>query len=70
MRNIPVYSVEIKDINNEFSFKISKLEKNVLLELSNPNYHEIQNNYHHLDITNIYYTKIKTRERESENRIT
>ena len=70
MRNIPVYSVEIKDINNEFSFKISKLEKSVLLELSNPNYHEIQNNYQHLDITDIYYTKIKTPERESKNRIT
>ena len=39
MKNIPVYSVEIKDINNEFSFKteISKLEKSVLLELPNPN---------------------------------
>ena len=66
MRNIPVYSVEIKDINNEFSFKISTLEKSVLLELSNPNYHEIRNNYQHLDITDIYYTKIKTPERERE----
>ena len=66
MRNIPVYSVEIKDINNEFSFKISTLEKSVLLELSNPNYHEIRNNYQHLDITDIYYTKIKTSERERE----
>ena len=41
MKNIPVYSVEIKDINN-----------GVLLELPNPNYREIQNNYQHLrDIT-------------------
>ena len=47
MRKIQVYSVERKDINNEFSFKteISKLEKSVLLELPNPNYREIQNNY-------------------------
>ena len=54
MKNIPVYSVEIKDINNEFSFKTdkSKLEKSVLLELPNPNYREIQNNYQHLrDVT-------------------
>ena len=54
MKNIPVYSVEIKDINNEFSFKteIKELEKSVLLELPNPNYREIQNNYQHLrDIT-------------------
>ena len=54
MSKIPVYSVEIKDINNEFSFKIeiSKLEKSVLLELPNLNYREIQNNYQHLrDIT-------------------
>ena len=39
MKNIPVYSVEIKDINNEFRFKteINKLEKSVLLEMPNPN---------------------------------
>ena len=50
MRKIQVYSVQRKDINNEFSFKteISKLEKSVLLELPNPNYREIQNNYQHL----------------------
>ena len=50
MKKIPVYSVEIKDLNNEFSFKteVSKLEKSVLLELPNPNYPEIQNNYQHL----------------------
>ena len=38
-----VYSVEIKDINDEFSFKteVSKLEKIVLLEFPNPNYCEI-----------------------------
>ena len=61
MKNIPIYSVEIKDVNNEFSFKteISKLEKSVLLELPNLNYREIQNNYQHLqDITlNDYDTK-------------
>ena len=44
IRKIRVYSVERKDINNDFSFKteISKL-KSVLSELSNPNYREIQN---------------------------
>ena len=38
MRNIPVYLVEIKDINNEFSFKteINILEKSVLLEMPKP----------------------------------
>ena len=54
MKNIPVYSVKIKDINNEFSFKteINKLEKSVLLEMPNPNYQELQNTYPHLrDIT-------------------
>ena len=61
MKNIPVYSVEIKDINNEFSFKteINKLEKSVLLEMPNPNYRELQNTYPHLrDITlNDYNSK-------------
>ena len=61
MKNIPVYSVEIKNINNEFNFKteISKLEKSLSLELPNPNYREIQNNYQHLrDIKlNDYDTK-------------
>ena len=46
MKNMSVNSVEIKDINNEFSFKteINKLEKSVL-EIPNPNYCAIQNNY-------------------------
>ena len=50
MKNMPQYSVEIKDVNNEFSFKtkISQLEKSVLYELPNPNYHKIQNDYQHL----------------------
>ena len=54
MRKILEYLVEIKDVNNEFSFKteISKLEKSALLELPNPNNPEIRNNYQHLrDIT-------------------
>ena len=61
MKNIPVYSVEIKDINNEFSFKteIKKLEKSVLLEMPSPNYRQLQNTYPHLrDITlNDYNSK-------------
>ena len=42
MRKIPLYLVEIKDINNEFCFKteISKLKISMLLELANPNYRE------------------------------
>ena len=63
MKKIPVYSVEMKDVNDEFRFKteISKLEKSVLLGLPNPNYCEIQNSYQHLrDITlNHYDTKSK-----------
>ena len=61
IKNIPTYSVGMKDINNKFSFKteINKLEKSVLLELPNPNYRGIQNNYEHLrDIAlNDYNTK-------------
>ena len=61
MKNIPVYSVEIKDINNEFSFKtkINKLEEIILLEMPKPNYRELQNTYPHLrDITlNDYNSK-------------
>ena len=46
MKNMPVNSVEMKDINNEFSFKTetNKLEKSVL-EIPNPNHGAIQNNY-------------------------
>ena len=52
MRKGPVYSLEIKYINNEFSFKteINKLEKSVLLELPNPNYREIQNNLRDINL--------------------
>ena len=44
-----LYSVEINNINNEFSFKteISMLEKSVLLQLLNY-YREKQNNDQHL----------------------
>ena len=46
MKNMPVNSVEMKDINNEFSFKTetNKLEKSVL-EIPNSNHGAIQNNY-------------------------
>ena len=49
-QKIPIYSLEIKDINNKFSFKaeINKLEKSILLKLPDPNYHETQNNYQRL----------------------
>ena len=45
-----LYSLEINNINNEFSFKteISMLEKSVLLQLLNLNYREKQNNDQHL----------------------
>ena len=45
-----LYSVEINNINNEFSFKteISMLEKSVLLQLLNLNYREKQHNDQHL----------------------
>ena len=45
-----LYSVEINNINNEFSFKteISMLEKSVLLQLLNLNYRDTQNNDQHL----------------------
>ena len=58
MRKVPVYSLEIKYINNKFSFKteINKLEKSVLLELPNPNYREIQNNLRDINL-NDYDTK-------------
>ena len=50
MKNMSLYSVEINNINNEFSFKteISMLEKSVLLQLLNLNYREKQNNDQHL----------------------
>ena len=49
-QKILIYSLEIKDINNKFSFKaeINKLEKSILLKLLDPNYHETQNNYQRL----------------------
>ena len=75
-----IYHFEIGDINQEFKIgiEINKLEKEVLLELPNPNYPEIQKSYNHLKDIDIDtkkelpvhvilragdYTKIKTRER-------
>ena len=44
-----IYHFEIGDINQEFkiAIEINKLEKEVLLELPNPNYPEIQKFYNH-----------------------
>ena len=49
-KSIPVYSVEIRDIEYEFKFQteINKLEKSVLLQLPNPEYQTLQNSYQHL----------------------
>ena len=48
--SIPVYSVEIQNVDHEFKFqtKTNKLEKSVLLRLPNPEYQNLQNSYQHL----------------------
>ena len=54
VKKTEIYQFEIGDINQEFKIgiEINKLEKEVLLELPNPNYPEIQKFYNHLkDIT-------------------
>ena len=49
-KQIPIYSVEIRDSGNEFKFQaeINQLEKSVFLALSNPEYQISQNIYEHL----------------------
>ena len=49
-RKIKIYSVKIQDINYEFIFEteLNHLEKEVLLELSNPKYWDLQNTYVYL----------------------
>ena len=80
VKKTEIFQFEIGDINQEFKIgiEINKLEKEVLLELPNPNYPEIQKSYNHLKDIDIDtkkelpvhvilragdYTKIKTRER-------
>ena len=49
-----IYELQIRDTNHKFTLKIesNKVEKEVLLEIPNPNYSEIQKKYAHLsDIT-------------------
>ena len=50
VKKTEIYQFEIGYINQEFKIgiKINKLEKEVLLELPNPNYPEIQKSYNHL----------------------
>ena len=45
-----IYKLQIRDTNHEFTLKIEskKVEKEVLLEIPNPNYSEMQKNYAHL----------------------
>ena len=42
---IPIYSLQISDIKDRFSFQteLHKLEKRILVELANPKYLELQN---------------------------
>ena len=45
-----IYELQIRDTNHEFTLKIEsdKVEKEVLLEIRNPNYSEMQKKYAHL----------------------
>ena len=45
-----IYELQIRDTNHEFTLKIesNKVEKEVLLEIPNPNYSEMQKKYAHL----------------------
>ena len=49
-RKIKIYSVKIQDINCEFGFEteLNHLDKELLLELPNPKYRQLQNTYVHL----------------------
>ena len=49
-KSIPVYYVEVRDSDHEFKFRTEteKPQKSVLLELPNPEYQNLQNNYQHL----------------------
>ena len=38
----------MRDMNREFNVEVNKVEKNVTLEILNPNYWEIQKSVHHL----------------------
>ena len=57
IKPIPVYSVEVRDSDHELKFQteINKLEKNVLLELPNAEYQNLQNSYQHLKNIKINY---------------
>ena len=50
VKKTEIYQFEIGDINQEFKIgiEINKLEKEVLQELPNPNYPDIQKSYNHL----------------------
>ena len=60
-RKIKIYSVKTQDINCEFNFEteLNHVEKEVLLELLNPKYRELQKIYIHLKNLQIndYYPK-------------
>ena len=71
VKKTEIYHFEIGDINQEFKIgiEINKLEKEVLLELPNPNYPEIHDTDTKKELP-VYvilgaggYTKIKTQER-------
>ena len=53
IKSISVYSVEIRDSDHELKIQteINDLEKSMLLELPNPEYQDLQNNYQ--DLKNI-----------------
>ena len=48
VRKAAVYDLQIRDTNHEFILKIesNKVEKEVLLEILNPNYSKMQKNMH------------------------
>ena len=50
IKKTEIYQFQIGDVNQEFKIgiEINKLEKQLFLELPNPNYPEIQKSYNHL----------------------
>ena len=56
-----MYSAEVQDLKNEFTFttELNESEREVLLSLPNPQYSEIINKYDHLDGLQMHDTDTK-----------
>ena len=60
-KRVELYSLEVKSVENDFclNVEVTRVDKEILLELDNPNYNELLETYNHLDNVKLHDVSMK-----------